>query len=115
MQKFIILIYFFCFSLSSADFCVIYNILVKREKIVNCFDKQLLFGYIEFKSKQNNLKYSFNKELKEYVPHSYKSEVLSFVKNNCYKESLKIKTITNLNNIPDEYEHKIVIECRFKS
>ena len=26
-----------------------------------------------------------------------------------------VKTITNLNNISDEYEHKIVIECRFKS
>ncbi|GIR26656.1 MAG: hypothetical protein CM15mP40_12640 [Alphaproteobacteria bacterium] len=114
MKKLIIFIYFFGFSLSSEDFCVIHNILEKNKKILNCNDKQLLFGYIKFKSKQNNLKYSFNKEVKEYVPHRYKSEILTFVRNNCYKKSLKIKTITNFNSKLDEYINEIIIECRFK-
>ena len=114
MKKLIIFIYFFSFNLLSEDFCVIRNILEKNKQILNCNDKQLLFGYIKFKSKQNNLKYSLNKEVKEYVPHRYKSEILTFVRNNCYKKSLKIKTITNFNSKLDEYINEIIIECRFK-
>ena len=114
MKKLIIFIYFFGFNLASEDFCVIRNILEKHKQILKCNDKQLLFGYIKFKSKQNNLKYSLNKEVKEYVPHRYKSEILTFVRNNCYKKSLKIKTITNFNSKLDEYINEIIIECRFK-
>ena len=113
MKKLIIFIYFFSFSLFSADFCVINNIL-DNKTILNCNDKQLLFGYIKFKSKQNNLKFSYNKEVKEYVPHLYKSEILTFVRNNCYKKSLKIKTITNFNSKLDEYINEIIVECRYK-
>ena len=114
MKKLIIFIYFFGFSLFSEDFCVIHNILDNNKQILNCNDKQLLFGYIKFKSKQNNLKFSLNKDLKEYVPHRYKSEILTFVRNNCYKKSLKIKTITNFNSKLDEYINEIIIECRYK-
>ena len=114
MTKLIIFLYFFGFSLLSKDFCVISNILDNNQQILNCKDKQLLFGYIQFKSKLNNLKYSFNKEVNEYVPHGYKLEILTFVRNNCYKKSLKIKTITNLNSKLDEYINEIIVECRFK-
>ena len=114
MKKLIIFIYFFSFSLFSEDFCVIDNILDNNKQIQNCNYKQLLFGYIKFKSKQNNLKFSFNKEVEEYVPHRYKSEILTFVRNNCYKKSLKIKTITNFNSKLDEYINEIIIECRYK-
>ena len=114
MKKLIIFIYFFGFSLLAEDFCVISNILDNSKQALNCHDKQLLFGYIKFKSKQNNLKFSLNKEIKEYVPHRYKSEILTFVRNNCYKKSLKIKTITNLNSKLDEYINEIIVECRFK-
>ena len=114
MKKLIIFIYFFGFSLLAENFCVIYNILDKKKKILDCNDKQLLFGYIKFKSKQNNLKFLFNKELKEYVPRRYKSEILTFVTNNCYKKSLKIKTITNFNSKLNEYINEVIIECRYK-
>ena len=114
MKKLIIFIYFFGFSLLAKDFCVISNILDNRKQILNCDDKQLLFGYIKFKSKQNNLKFSYKKEVKEYVPHLYKSEILTFVRNNCYKKSIKIKTITNFNSKLDEYVNEIIIECRYK-
>ena len=114
MKKLIIFIYFFTFSLFSGDFCEISNILDKNKKNLNCNDKQLLFGYIKFKSKHNNLKFSYNKEVKEYVPHGYKSDILTFVRNNCYKNSLKIKTITNFNSTLDEYINEIIIECRYK-
>ena len=100
--------------MSSQDFCIIHNILDNNKHILNCNDKQLLFGYIKFKSKQNNLKFSLNKDLNEYVPHRYKSEILTFVRNNCYKKSLKIKTITNFNSKLDEYINEIIVECRFK-
>ena len=114
MKKLIIFIYFFGFSLLAKDFCVISNILDNSKQILNCNDKQLLFGYIKFKSKLNNLKFSLNKEIKEYVPHRYKSEILTFVRNNCYKKSLKIKTITNFNSKLNEYINEIIIECRYK-
>ncbi len=114
MKKLIIFIYLFGFSLLSSDFCVVHSILDNSKQILNCNDKQLLFGYIKFKSKQNNLKFSFNMELKDYVPHRYKSEILTFVRNNCYKTSLKIKTITNFNSKLDEYMNEIIIECRYK-
>ena len=109
-----IFIYFFSFSLLAEDFCVIRNILDNNKQILDCNNKQLLFGYIKFKSKQKNLKFSFNKELKEYVPLRYKSDILTFVRNNCYKKSLKIKTITNFYSKPDEYINEIIVECRFK-
>ena len=114
MKKLIIFIYFFSFSVFSEDFCVINNILDNNKKILNCNDKQLLFGYIKFKSKQNNLKFSYKKEVKEYVPHLYKSEILTFVRNNCYKKSLKIKTITNFNSIQNEFINEIIVECKYK-
>ena len=114
MKKLIIFIYFFSFSLFSEDFCVINNILYNNNKILNCSDKQLLFGYIQFKSKQKNLKFSYNNEVREYVPQLYKSEILTFVRNNCYKKSLKIKTITNFNSKLDKYVNEIIIECRYK-
>ena len=96
------------------DFCLIRNILDNNKKILDCNDKQLLFGYIKFKSKQNNLRFSLNKDLKEYVPLLYKSEILTFVKNNCYKKTLKIKTITNFNSKLDEYINEIIVKCRYK-
>ena len=114
MKKLIIFIYFFGLSLLAEDFCVIPNILHNNKQILNCIDKQLLFGYIKFKSKQNNLKFHFNKEFKEYVPFRYKSEILTFVTNNCYKKSLKIKTITNFNSKLDEYINEIIVECRYR-
>ena len=114
MKKLIIFIYFFGFGLLSKDFCVIPNILDNNKQILNCRDKQLLFGYIKFKAKQNNLKYSFNNDVNEYVPNVYRAEILTFVRNNCYKKSLKIKTITNFNNILDEYINEIIVECKFK-
>ncbi len=114
MKKLIIFMYFFGFGLLSEDFCVVPNILDNNKQILNCNDKQLLFGYIKFKSKQNNLKFILNKELKEYVPYSYKSEILTFIRNNCYKKSLKIKTITNFNSKLEEYFNEIIIECRYK-
>ena len=109
-----IFIYFFSFSLLAEDFCVIRNILDNNKQILDCNNKQLLFGYIKFKSKQKNLKFSFNKELKEYVPLRYKSDILTFVRNNCYKKSLKIKTITNFSSKSNEYTNEIIIECRYK-
>ena len=114
MKKLIIFIYFFDFTLLSEDFCVIDDILDNNKQILNCNDNQLLFGYIKFKSKQKNLKFSFNTELEEYVPLRYKSDILTFVRNNCYKRSLKIKTITNFNSKLNEYINEIIIECRYK-
>ena len=114
MKKLSVLIYFFGFSLYSEDFCVIHNILDHNNQTLNCNDKQLLFGYIKFKSKQNNLKFSYKKNVKEYVPHLYKSEILTFVRNNCYKKSLKIKTITNFHSIQNEFINEIIVECKYK-
>ena len=114
MKKLIIFIYFFDFTLLSEDFCVIDDILDNNKQILNCNDKQLIFGYTKFKSKQKNLKFSYNKEVREYVPQLYKSEILTFVSNNCYKKSLKIKTITNFSSKSNEYTNEIIIECRYK-
>ena len=115
MQKLPIFIYFFVFNLFSSDFCVINNILEKNEKIVNCNNKNLLFGHLEFKSKKKDLKFQFNKELNEYVPQRYKHEILTFIRKNCYKKTLKIKTITNLNNKFGDYMNEVIIKCKFKS
>ena len=114
MKKLMIFIYFFSFRLFSEDFCIIDDILDNNKQIINCKDKQLLFSYTKFKSKQKNLKFSFNKELKEYVPLRFKSDILTFVRNNCYKKSLKIKTITNFSSKSNEYTNEIIIECRYK-
>jgi len=115
MQKLSIFIYFFGFNLFSTDFCVIDNILEKSEKIVNCNDKKLLFGHLEFKSKKKDLKFQFNKELNEYVPQSYKHEILTFIRKNCNKKTLKIKTITNFDYKSDNYLNEVIIKCKFKS
>ena len=115
MQKLFIIIYIFGFNIFSEDFCVFNNILEQNEKIVNCNDKKLLFGYLEFKSKKKDLKFLFNTELNEYVPQKYKPEILTFINKNCYKKTLKIKTITNFNNISGYYFNEIIIKCEFKS
>ena len=115
MQKFSIFIYFFGLNLFSADFCVIDNILEKKEKIVNCSDKKLLFGHLKFKSKKKDLKFQFNKEFHEFVPQRYKPEILTFIRKNCYKKTLKIKTITNFNNKYGNYLNEVIIKCKFKS
>ena len=115
MQKLSIFIYFFGFNLFSADFCVIDNILEQNEKIVNCNDKKLLFGHLEFKSKKKDLKFLLNEEFNEYVHQKFKLEILTFIRKNCYKKTLKIKTITNFNNRLGDYLNKIIIQCKFKS
>ena len=115
MQKFSIFIFFFGFNLFSSDFCVIDNILEKNEKIVNCDDKKLLFGHLEFKSKTKDIKFLFNEEFNEFVPQKYKREILTFIRKNCYKKNLKIKTINNLNNKFDDYMNEVIIKCKFKS
>jgi len=115
MQKLPIFIYFFVFNLFSSDFCVIDNILKTNEKIVNCNNKNLLFGHLEFKSKKKDLKFLFNEEFNEKVPQKYKSEILTFIRKNCYKKTLKIKTITNFNNKLGDYLNEIIIQCKFKS
>ena len=43
------------------------------------------------------------------------TEILTFIRKNCYKKTLKIKTITNLNNKFDDYLNEIIIQCKFKS
>ena len=115
MQKLSIFLYFFGFNLFAADFCVINNILEKNEEIIDCNDKKLLFGYLEFKSKKKDLNFLFDKELKEYVPQRYKSEILTFIRKNCNKKTLKIKTITNFNYKSNDYLNEIIIKCKFKS
>ena len=115
MIKLSIFIYFFGFNLFSSDFCLIKDILDKNEKIINCNDKKLLFGHLEFKSKKKDLKFLFNEEFNEQVPQKYKSEILTFIRKNCYKKTLKIKTITNFNNKLDDYLNEIIIQCKFKS
>tara|TARA_B100000886_G_C20304294_1_gene441062 strand:+ start:219 stop:566 length:348 start_codon:yes stop_codon:yes gene_type:complete len=115
MQKLSIFLYFFSFNLFAADFCVINNILEKNQEIVDCNDKKLLFGYLEFKSKKKDLNFLFDKELNEYVPQRYKSEILTFIRKNCNKRTLKIKTITNFNNKSNDYLNEIIIKCKFKS
>ena len=115
MQKLPIFIYFFVFNLFSSDFCVINNILEKNENFANCNDNKLLFGSLEFKSKKKDLKFLFNKEFNEYVPQRYNTEILTFIRKNCYKKTLKIKTITNFNNNSDDYLNEIIIRCKFKS
>ena len=113
MQNLIIFIFFFSYNLFSEDFCLIHNIL-EEDKIINCKEKQLLFGYLGFESKKNILKFTFNQDLNEYVPLSYEPEILAYIRNNCYKKSLKIKTITNFNSKLDEYMNEIIVECRYK-
>ena len=59
---------------------MINNILEKNKNFASCNDNQLLFGYLEFKSKKKDLNFLFDNELNEYVPQRYKSEILTFIR-----------------------------------
>ena len=55
-----IFILFFENLLVAKDFCEVKNIRKFDYKLSNCIDSQLLFGYLEFKSKDDNFLYIEN-------------------------------------------------------
>ena len=117
MIIFFILINLTFLPTESKDFCEVKNILLLfNDKIENCEINQIIFGYINFNSKNDNLKFKNIDELNVKIPIKFQKEILLFIKNNCHKNNLKIKTITNLikNTNINEYNNKIIVSCRFK-
>ncbi len=104
------------FSIESSDFCNAENLLLMKDKVKNCKKNQMLFANITFNSKKPNLVFTYNDEFNVKIPEKFDKEIVLFIRNNCQKDKLKIKTITNVlpsTNIKN-YNNKIIVSCRFK-
>ena len=103
------------FSTESNDFCNVENLLLNT-KIKNCKKNQILFGNIDFNSKISKLEFEYNDEFNVKIPENFDKEIVLFIRNNCQKDKLKIKTITNVlpNTNIKNYSNRIIISCIFK-
>ncbi len=103
------------FSTESNDFCNVENLLLNT-KVKNCKKNQILFGNIDFNSKISKLEFEYNDEFNVKIPVIYKNEIVLFIKKNCRKDNMKIKTITNLipNTNINLYSNRVIVSCIFK-
>tara|TARA_X000000368_G_scaffold314474_1_gene252083 strand:- start:187 stop:543 length:357 start_codon:yes stop_codon:yes gene_type:complete len=104
----------FDFNLESKDYCEVKNIFYIKGEI-NCYDNQLLFGYMKFTSNSNKFEYEYNKELKLENIKKYNKKITEYIKDFCYMDkNLKVKEITNYNKYKFNYETRIIITCQYK-
>ena len=118
MLKLIIFFLLFPIKTDSKTFCKVDNILNEKNQVLQCKEDQLLFGYLNFKSKDSNFEYIIEETLNLKIISKFKLPIIKFIKNYCdySKNTLKIKEITNLNTYgPGKYITKVVISCSFKN
>ena len=113
-NTFFFLIIFFCPFSNSNEFCIFSDILDQKKKLY-CKSGNLIFGYFEFSSKNNNFEYAIINELKLKVLKKFKKETALYINKNCDKKrDIKIKEVTDYIDIRKGYSTKVIISCYFQ-
>ena len=106
---------FFWKSLVAKDFCEVKNIEKFDYKLYNCIDSKLMFGYLEFKSKDTNFLYIENNRHSIKIINKYYVEVIDFINTACsFDKKIRIKDVTNYNRIDDDFYTTIILSCSYQ-
>ena len=114
MQLTLIVGFFLFFEsfLVAKDFCEVKNIRKFDYKLSNCIDSQLLFVYLEFKSKDDNFLYIENNRYNIKIISKYYDKIIDFINAVCLLDKkIRIKDITNYNRLDADFSTTIILSC----
>ena len=101
--------------LIAKDFCEVKNIEKFDYKFFNCIDSQLLFGYLEFKSKDNNFLYIENNLHNVIIISKYYDEIIDFINAACsLDKKIRVKDVTNYDKLNAYFSTTIILSCTTK-
>lgn len=105
---------FFWNYLVAKDFCEVKNIEKFDYKLFNCIDSKMLFGYLEFKSKNSNFLYVQNNRYDVKIISKYYDEITDFINNACsLDKNIRIKDITNYDKLNYDFSTTIILSCTY--
>lgn len=115
LKLFFLLFFIINLKAVSKDFCKIHNLLLFNEQQNDCANGQLLFAYLNFKSKKSNFYYYYNRFYDLEILEKYYDQILYFIDNACDENfKIKIKQITNLDKKSSKnFANTIIITCRY--
>jgi hypothetical protein len=94
------------------SFCVIENIKNFENQNINCLDKDLVFGYLNFNSKNSNLEYIEDKKKNLKIVKLYQEDINKFIDDLCYIDNnLRIKEIINFDKEKKIFKVALIISC----
>ena len=114
MQLTLIVGFFLFFEsfLVAKDFCEVKNIRKFDYKLSNCIDSQLLFGYLEFKSKDSKFLYIENNSHNIKIISKYYDEIIDFINAVCLLDKkIRIKDVTNYDKLNADFSTTIILSC----
>ena len=106
-QIFILFFIFINFESLAKSFCIIENI--------NCLNKDFVFGYLNFNSKNSNLDYFEDKKKSLKIVKLYQKDINKFIDTLCYIDNnLRIKEIINFDKEKKIFKVILIISCRIQ-
>ena len=94
------------------SFCVIENIKNFETQNINCSDKDLVFGYLNFNSKNSNLEYIEDKKKNLKIIKLYEKDINKFIDDLCYIDNnLRIKEVINFDKEKNIFKVALIISC----
>ena len=116
MYKILITLFFINFESFAKSFCIIENLENFDNKKINCKNKDIVFGYLNFNSKNKNLDYVEDNKKNIKVVKKYHKNINKFIDDLCYLDNyLKIKEIINFNKKKNIFKVVLIISCRIKN
>ena len=116
MYKTLILLIFINFESFAKSFCIIENLMNFDNKKVNCKNKDFVFGYLNFNSKNKNLEYVEDNKKNIKVVRKYRKNINKFIDGLCYIDNyLKTKEIINFDKKKKIFKVDLVISCKLRN
>ncbi len=116
MYKILITLIFINFESFAKSFCIIENLENFDNKKINCKNKDIVFGYLNFNSKNKNLEYVEDDKKSIKIVKKYHKNINKFIDGLCYFDNyLKIKEIINFDKNKNIYKVVLIISCRIKN
>ena len=115
MYKILIPLIFISFESLATSYCIIENLKNYDNKRINCKNKDLVFGYLKFNSKNKNLEYVEDNKKNIKIVKKYHKNINKFIDDLCYLDNyLKIKEIINFDK-KNIFKVVLIISCRIKN
>ena len=115
MYKILILFIVINFESFAKNFCIIENLENFDNQKINCRNKDFVFGYFNFNSKNKNLDYVEDNEKNIKIVKRYHITINKFIDDLCYVDNyLKIKEIINFDKKKKKFKVVLVVSCRIK-
>ena len=116
MYKILITLIFINFESFAKSFCIIENLENFDNEKTNCKNKDFVYGYLNFNSKNKNLDYVEDNKKNIKVVKKYHKNINKFIDDLCYLDNyLKLKEIINFNKKKNIFKVVLIVSCRIKN